>query len=286
MAHGVEAGAHLAPVLGAVLAAGVIYVRGWRDLSRQMPQRFDTSRLAVFLGGLGAIAVAIASPLDALAGRLLTAHMTQHLLLMMVAPPLLWLGAPVAPMLRGLPRRIRRSVAGLAAPIARRLVGVIAHPAFGWVAFAIAFWGWHTPRLYDLALRSDSWHHVEHACFFVTAMLFWRPVILAWPSRSRWPRWTMIPYLLLADLQNTLLAAMLTLSDRVIYATYATMARAGTLSALDDQSTAGVIMWIPGSLAFLFAAVWLVMEVLNGPRAVRGPADQAPIPRSMRVLGP
>ncbi len=276
MAHGVEAGGHVAPVLGAVLAAGAIYVRGWRDLSRQMPQRFDTGRLAVFLGGLGAIALAIASPLDALAGQLLAAHMTQHLLLMMVAPPLLWLGAPVAPMLRGLPRRIRRSVAGLVAPTARRLAGAIAHPAFGWVAFAFAFWAWHTPRLYDLALRSDPWHHVEHACFFVTAMLFWRPVILAWPSRSRWPRWTMIPYLLLADLQNTVLAAMLTLSDRVIYSTYATMARAGTMSALEDQSTAGVIMWVPGSLAFLFAAVWLVMEVLNGPRALRGPAGQAP----------
>jgi len=271
MAHGVEAGGHVAPMLGAVLAAGAIYVRGWRDLSRQMPQRFDTGRLAVFLGGLGAIALAIASPLDALAGQLLAAHMTQHLLLMMVAPPLLWLGAPVAPMLRGLPRRIRRSVAGLVAATALRLAGVIAHPAFGWVAFAIAFWAWHTPRLYDLALRSDPWHHVEHACFFVTAMLFWRPVILAWPSRSQWPRWTMIPYLLLADLQNTVLAAMLTLSDRVIYSTYATMARAGTTSALEDQSTAGVIMWVPGSLAFLFAAVWLVMEVLNGPRALRGP---------------
>jgi len=271
MAHGVEAGGHVAPMLGAVLAAGAIYVRGWRDLSRQMPQRFDKGRLAVFLGGLGAITLAIASPLDALAGQLLSAHMTQHLLLLMVAPPLLWLGAPVAPMLRGLPRRIRRSAAELVAPTARRFVGVIAHPAFGWVAFGIAFWAWHTPRLYDLALRSAPWHHVEHACFFVTAMLFWRPVILAWPSRSQWPRWTMIPYLLLADLQNTALAAMLTLSDRVIYPTYATMARAGTTSALEDQSTAGVIMWVPGSLAFLFAAVWLVMEVLNGPRALRGP---------------
>src|SRR5882762_9249648 len=271
---GAKTGGGVAAALAVAVAAGAIYVRGWRDLSTRNPQRFGPGRLAAFLGGIAAIALAVAPPLDDLADRLLSAHMTQHLLLMMVAPPLLWLGAPVAPMLRGLPRRIRRSVAGLAAPIARRLVGVIAHPAFGSVAFAIAFWGWHTPRLYDLALRSDPWHHVEHACFFVTAMLFWRPVILAWPSRSRWPRWTMIPYLLLADLQNTVLAAMLTLSDRVIYSTYATMARAGTMSALEDQSTAGVIMWVPGSLAFLFAAVWLVMEVLND----HGGARVAPLP--------
>ena len=266
MAHGVEASGHLAPVLGAVLTAGAIYVGGWREVARRTPQRFGPGRLAAFLGGLGAIALAVASPLDALASRLLHAHMTQHMLLMMVAPPLLWLGAPVAPMLRGLPRPIRRAVAaGLAAPPVRRIARAIAHPGVGWVSFAIAFWGWHTPRLYELALSSDAWHHLEHACFFTTAMLFWRPVILAWPARSRWPRWTMIPYLLMADLQNTMLAAILTRSDRVIYPAYATGPWMGTITALEDQSMAGVIMWVPGSLVFLMAAVWLVMQALASP---------------------
>ena len=99
-------------------------------------------------------------------------------------------------------------------------------------------------------------------------MLFWRPMIVAWPARSPWPRWAMIPYLLLADLQNTVLAAILTFSDRVIYPAYATIQRAGTISALEDQSIAGVIMWVPGSLVFLLAAAWLVMEALNGPRGL------------------
>ena len=266
MAHGAEASAQAAAVLGAVLAAGAIYVAGWRELSRQTPRRLGPGRLAAFLGGLGAIVLAVGSPLDALASQLLQAHMTQHMLLMMVAPPLLWSGAPVAPMLRGLPRRIRRAVAaGLAAPPVRRVASVIAHPGVGWISFAVAFWAWHTPRLYELALRSDGWHHVEHACFFATAMMFWRPVILAWPARSPWPRWTMIPYLLLADLQNTVLAAILTLSDRVIYHTYLTVPRIGTITALEDQSVAGVIMWVPGSLVFLVAAVWLVMETLASP---------------------
>ena len=262
MAHGAEAGGHVAPVLGTVLATGVIYVAGWRALSRRTPQRFGPRRLAAFLGGLGAIVLAVGSPLDALAGRLLQAHMTQHMLLMMVAPPLLWLGAPVAPMLLGVPRRIRRAVAaGLAAPSMRRITSLIAHPAVGWTSFAVAFWVWHTPRLYELALRSDAWHHVEHACLFTTAMLFWRPVILAWPARSPWPRWTMIPYLLLADLQNTVLAAILTLSDRVIYPAYAV--RPGTIAALEDQSVAGVIMWVPGSLVFLVAAGIMGAPVLH-----------------------
>src|SRR5438128_907831 len=122
MAHGAEVGGHVAPVLGAVLGAGVIYVAGWRAMSRRTPPRFGPRRLAAFLGGLGAIVLAVGSPLDALAGRLLQAHMTQHMLLMMVAPPLLWLGAPVAPMLLGVPRQIRRAVAaGLAAPSLRRI---------------------------------------------------------------------------------------------------------------------------------------------------------------------
>ncbi len=286
------------PMLGAVVATGAIYAVGWRNVSRRTPQRFGPGRLAAFLGGLGAITLAVASPLDALAGQRLSAHMTQHLLLMMVAPPLLWLGAPVAPMLRGLPRQIRRAVAaGLASRPVRTTAHVIAHPAFGWVSFAVAFWAWHTPRLYELALRSHASHHLEHACFFATAMLFWRPVILAWPARSPWPRWTMIPYLLLADLENTVLAAILTLSDRLIYPAYATMARAGTISALEDQSIAGVIMWVPGSLVFLFAAVGLAMEALNRPRALpvmasagaRIPAPHAAVPileRAERGGGP
>jgi cytochrome c oxidase assembly factor CtaG len=255
------------PVLGAVFVAGIVYVRGWRVLSRRMPHRFGPGRLVAFLGGLGAIGLAAASPLDALAGQLLVAHMTQHQLLMMVAAPLLWLGAPVAPLLRGLPLGVRRAVArGLATPTLRELVGALTRPAVGWVAFAIAFWAWHTPGLYDLALRSHGWHHVEHACFLGTALMFWRPVILAWPSRSPWPRWAMIPYLLLADLQNTVLAAILTFSDRVIYPAYATAPRMRIVSALEDQSMAGVIMWVTGSVVFLLAAMWLVVEALTCAR--------------------
>jgi len=250
-------------MLGALLVTGAIYARGWRVLSRRMPQRFGGSRLAAFLGGLAVIAFALMSPLDALAGQRLSAHMTQHQLLMMVAPPLLWLGAPVAPMLLGLPRRIRRALAAaLGSRRVRPIAHIIAQPAFGWVSFAVAFWTWHAAPLYELALRSHAWHHVEHACFVATAMLFWRAVILPWPARSPWPRWTMIPYLLLADLQNTILAAILTLSDRLVYPVYASVQRGG-VSALDDQSVAGVIMWVPGSLVFLVAAVWLAMEALN-----------------------
>jgi len=151
----------------------------------------------------------------------------------------------------------------------RRLLAVLTHPATSWLAFAAAFWIWHLPAVYELALASDSWHHVEHLCFFVAAMLFWRPVILAWPARSPWPRWAMIPYLLLAELQNTILAAILSFSDRVIYPTYAALPPAGALSPLEDQSLAGMIMWVPGSIAFLVPVLWLVFTTIAAPRVER-----------------
>src|SRR5262249_61752944 len=131
-----------------------------------------------------------------------------------------------------------------------------------WGPFIAAFWIWHLPGAYDLALRSGAWHHVEHASFFLGGLIFWRPVILAWPARETWPRWVMIVYLLLAETQNTLLSAILTFSDRVIYPFYATAAagRPAGLSPLEDQAIAGVIMWVPGSLAFAVPMLWLLIS--------------------------
>src|SRR5437870_1380203 len=111
--------------------------------------------LCAFLTGLVAVGVALVSPLDSLGESLLLAHMGQHLLLMLVAPPLLWLGAPVAPLLLGLPRRLRRAVAtGLALAPVRKLAESVRHPIVAWVSFSLAFWVWHVPALYDLALHS------------------------------------------------------------------------------------------------------------------------------------
>ena len=175
-------------VLAPALLAAALYARGFTTLARRMPYRFGAWRMVAFTAGLAVVLLAASPFLDEMSHALLQAHMTQHLMLMLVAPPLLWMGAPVAPLLLGLPRPLRRVVARwLGTPALRRLARVLAHPALGWTAFVIAFWAWHVPALYDLALRSDAWHHVEHASFFATALLFWRPVILPWPSRASWP---------------------------------------------------------------------------------------------------
>src|SRR5262245_5221198 len=121
------------PILTAVLlAAGIVYLRGWSKLMR-LRRRFPGWRLAAFWAGLASVWVAPASPLDAFSGLLLTAHMAQHLLLMVVAPPLLLLGAPYVPFLRGLPRVFVREGLGpfLAWPAARRLGRALTHPWTG-----------------------------------------------------------------------------------------------------------------------------------------------------------
>jgi cytochrome c oxidase assembly factor CtaG len=274
-------------LLAALLLTAGVYLRGWWKcamLSRpgrsgantgfgtgreSMPpwqRRWHGGHLAAFLGGLASIYLALASPVEPFADLLLQVHMVQHLLLMMVAPPLLWLGAPLFPLLRGLPRSIRVFWVAplLSEPLLRRFFGRLTHPLTALVLFVAATWLWHVPPVYDLALRSSGWHYLEHACFLSTALLFWYPIVRPYPARPRWSPWLLLPLLLLADLSNTALAALLTFSDRVLYAYYADVPRLAGLSTLDDQAAAGVIMWVPGSVAFLGPLFAIGIQLLSG----------------------
>jgi cytochrome c oxidase assembly factor CtaG/ferredoxin len=264
-----------------LLLTCALYARGWRRLRRRRPREFGVARLASFLSGVAAILLAVASPLDAFAGLLLTAHMIQHLLLLMVAPPLLLYGAPYLPILRGLPARVLRHGAGpfLASPELQWFGRKLTHPLVCWLAFTIASLTWHTPELYELALRSPFWHGVEHLCFLGAALLFWWPVIQPAPSRAQWPRWAMIPYLFLADFQNTALAAFLIFCDRAIYPSYAAAPRLLNLSPLEDQAAAGAVMWVPGSVAYLVPLGLLTIKALSSRRqAVRPPSRRSELP--------
>ena len=241
-----------------VVVTAAVYLRGWSILRLRLADRFDARHALVFTGGLSILVFALSPPFEALAHRSLSAHMVQHLLLTVIVAPMFWIGLPVAPLFVGLPRTIRPWVLALGR---RRAVQWMLHPIIGWVAFALSFWVWHVPALYDLTLDADVWHHVEHACFLGSALLFWYPVILAWPARANWPRWAMIPYLALAMFQGMPLAAILTFSDRVLYRGYA---------SLDDQALAGAIMWLPGSFPLLLPMLRMIAELSANPaRMVR-----------------
>ncbi|MBN8247739.1 MAG: cytochrome c oxidase assembly protein [Verrucomicrobia bacterium] len=250
--------------LGLGLALGV-YLRGWRRLHRMLPERFPGWRAVAFAAGIFAVAVAEWSPLDAWAAFLLSAHMVQHLLLVLVAAPLLLLGAPFLPLLRGLPRPVARDALApfLNAPELRRLGHRMTHPVTGWLALTGGMVVWHVPAAFDAALRSPFWHGVEHATFFLGALLFWWPVVRPFPSRPVWPLWTVPLYLLAADLVNSALAAVLTFSERVLYPTYAAAPRLFGSTALGDQSLAGILMWVPGSMVFLIPAVLTAIRWLS-----------------------
>jgi cytochrome c oxidase assembly factor CtaG len=191
--------------------------------------------------------------------------MVQHILLLTATPALLLLGEPLLPLLRGLPPSIRRR---LAMPLLRRrpvraAARALGRPLTALLLSSVVFWGWHLPVPYQLALREPVLHLLEHASLFMAGLVFWYPVVQPWPSRPRWPSGAVIPYLLAADVQNTVLAAVLTFSDRVVYPFYEFHSRAMEAAALDDQVLAGVIMWVPMSLVYLVPAALLTARVLS-----------------------
>jgi cytochrome c oxidase assembly factor CtaG/ferredoxin len=266
-------------LLTALLVCASIYLRGWLALHGRDSRRWHVGHVTAFFGGLAAIYLALASPIEPFAALLLQVHMVQHLLLMMVAPPLLWLGAPLFPWLRGLPRSVRVFWFAplLSSPFLRRLFGQLTHPLTALPIFIAATWFWHLPAVYDLAVRSSAWHYLQHVCFLGAALLFWYPVVRPYPSRPRWSPWLLFPYLIVADLSNTILSVLLTFSSRVLYPYYAEIPRLAGLSVLEDQSAAGVLMWVPGSIAFLLPLFGIGVRLLGGPeddKVTRRPGDK------------
>lgn len=250
--------------LALVLVTGALYASGVRLQRRSWPWW----RSVAFYSGLAALLVALASGLELLVGDLFSVHMVQHMLLTVVAAPLLLLGAPVRPILRGLPAAIRggvvRPLAGSA--VLRAVIHVLRHPLVAVTVYVGGLYLWHWPTLYDAAVENEPLHVLEHAHFFIGALAFWSVVIDPIPFRGTLPYAARIVYLLLAGAaQNTLLGGLLSFSSRAFYGHYkATTARLG-IDALTDQRVGGAIMWVPGDTIFLIAASaaffhWLEME--------------------------
>jgi len=250
----------------------ILYLRGWTAARATRRAELPAWRAGCFVGGLVALWIALASPIDALDDYLLTAHMIQHFILMSVAPPLIVLGVPLVPLLRGLPRAVVRGLRPVFRAKWLRAVGrAVTHPVFAWVAMNVAYLGWHVPAIFELTFRAEWIHDFEHACFFATSLMFWWVVLTPWPARARWPRWMMIPYLLSADVLNTILSATLAFSGRVLYPSYAEAPRVCDLTPLKDQIAAGAEMWVLNSLVMLIPAVVIALQELS-PKSLAAPA--------------
>ena len=251
-------------VLIASVIISALYFRGWVGLHRRQPAKYTTWRLFSFLAGIFTIVIAIVSPLDSFANVLLQVHMAQHVLLMMIAPPLLWFGWPALPLLCGLPNTVQKYWLGpfLASPTVHRIARFFVHPIVALLLFVIATWTWHIPSAYQLALVSDSWHSIEHGCFIGTALLFWFPIIEPQPSQPIWPRWAMIPYLLVADLQNTIFSAIFTFANEPLYSFYPDLGLFGT-TLMRDQAAAGAFMWVSSAIIYIVPAAFIMRSVLT-----------------------
>jgi putative membrane protein len=265
-----------------IFLTSLFYFRGWLSLRRSSPGLFSISRLAAFAAGMFFLWLAIGSPLSAFDEASLTVHMIQHILLMLVIPPLVLLSAPSLPLLHGIPQWFVRTALGpfLRWPPVQSLGKFLTHPPTCWILAAVALIAWHVPSAFELALRSDSWHEVEHACFLSTSLLFWWPVVQPFPSEPRWPRWSVPLYLFFGMLPGGALGAFLVFCDRVLYPSYRQAPALFRITPLTDQILAGALMWVFGLFVCIVPAVIITLQLLSPRVAVPQPPlrNASPLP--------
>jgi putative membrane protein len=230
---------------------GAVYLRRRGVWGRDITRR----HVAFFAAGVSTLLVALVSPIDYVGENyLFSIHMLQHILLAMIAPPLMLLGVP-GRMLRGLLDFLR--VAGV--------VKFLTHPVLAFIVFNVTLIGWHVPALYEAALRDPLVHITEHAMFVGAGLLAWYPVIDPAGQHARFHPMAQIVYLFLYVIPGGVLGAAFAFADRPLYAAYANAPRVWNLTPLDDQALAGGIMWVPGWAIYFVAlsivfAVWMKRE--------------------------
>jgi cytochrome c oxidase assembly factor CtaG len=259
-------------VVGGLGAALVAWLAMVRRIARAHPGRgVPRARTAAFLGALAAIAVALLSGIERYDTTLFSIHMVQHLLLMLVAAPLLALAAPVTQLLRVASPRWRRRIVGVlhAGP-----VEALGQPVVAWVTFTLVMWISHFSPLFDAALENEVVHDAEHVLFLGAGLLFWWPVVGADPARRRLSHPVRALYVLLQMPPSSFLGMLITFAAAPLYPHYATLGSPYGIDPLADQQLAGGIMWLGGDVIFIGAvlvavAAWMRHEERNTTAAER-----------------
>ena len=244
------------PWIGTILA-GAAYLIAARKVNATGPRvPIRTWRTAAWLAGLAAILIALGSAVDAYAEDFLSVHMVQHLLLTMVAPPLLALGAPITLLLRVASPSARRR---LILPILHsRFVRVIASPFIGWTLFTVAMFATHFSGLYNAALESPTLHDAEHLVYLITGALFWWPVVAADPIPHRLGYGERVVYVILQMPVNAAVGLAIYFAPAVLYPHYASLTRTWGPTALVDQQIGGGLMWGVGDVLLLMVVPLIV----------------------------
>ena len=242
-----------------LVVALLIYIVGFVRLSRRASAPI---RPALFLSGWAVLTLSLASPLHEAGERSFTMHMIEHELIMLVATLLLASSGAGGVLAWGLPRPLRLSLGGSWKSPLQRLWKRLTEPVTATAIQAVVMWGWHAPPLFDRALNSFGWHIAQHACFFVSSLLFWWAML---HPRERGSGYGVSAACLFAtSLIGGALGALMSFSASPWYADYAAMGMTGIgLDPVDDQRLAGLIMWIPGGAVHAIAAVVLCYKWLR-----------------------
>jgi cytochrome c oxidase assembly factor CtaG len=259
------------------LATGLHLAARWRLKRRGSHQLVKPWRSVSYLAGLAVLWIALMSPIDVLSSQFFFMHMVQHLLLVMIAPPLLLIADPMPVMMWGLPSNLRLEIGRWLRPESRfrQTVRALTTPGLVWLYSVAVLVGWHDPRLYNLTLESELVHDLEHLTFFGTAMLFWWHVIGSAPHiHRRLSRGVRIGYALSVVPPTALTGIAIAFASEPIYEYYTTVPRLGEMTVVQDQMLGGVIMWIPGSMMYIIAALVLIAHV------VRSEEQKEPLPES------
>jgi len=289
MAHGPDGWAGGSPAVGwswrpevllplSVLLA--LYGVGWWRLSSRSRSRVPTWRLVSGFAGIGAVGVALLSPVDRLAEDLFFVHMVQHLLLIKVAAPAVLLADPLPVVLWGLPAAARVRAGRLLARRAplRAAWQALTWTPVAWLAYALTLWLWHLPAAYEAALTHRLLHDAEHLAFFAAGLLFWWPVIAPAPHlRPRGHPGARIVYLVLASFQEAGLGLLLTVVPWVVYPSYALAPRVLALSAQQDQTWGGLVMWGAGGAMDMLVVLALLFRLLGGQAPRRRAEEHAQV---------
>jgi putative membrane protein len=260
-------------VLGPLLLTLGLYVTGAARLWRHAGagRGLGWSQVAAFAGGWLALVAALVSPLDALGDRLFSAHMVQHEVLMLVAAPLLVLGRPLAACAWALPQPLLRALAASArGRWPASAWSALTDPLSAWSLHALALWVWHVPSLFDAAVESTGLHILQHTSFLASALLFWWAALGPDPRSTR--QGASMLLLFTTMLHTGALGALLTFAPTAWYPHYVDSGVGLGLDPVEDQQLGGLVMWVPGGLAYLVAGLavaarWLARRPASLPAA-------------------
>lgn len=264
------------PIILGLLGAAALYVRAERRVARGGAGKDRSSRRRCFLAGLVAIFVALESPIDSDAATSFAVHMVQHLLLTMVAAPLLVLGAPVTLALRAGSRTTRRRIVAVLRSGPSRL---LANPLASWALFFAVMWTTHMSGVYEATLRSAWLHVAEHLVYLGAAILFWMPVAGVEPALFRLSHPARILYLFLSMPAMAFLGLAIFSARHVLYPTYAAVE--GASRALADQRVAGALMWNGGMFLIVPALAFVLLDWMRADAREARRVDE----RLLRVQG-